>query len=263
MNEYMNDYKVLVKIDYTKENPTVMGRELHTALEIKTAYKDWFPRMIAYGFTENVDYQVRLIFEPNSNGGKQSYTDHEITLDMAKEICMLQRSEKGKQFRQYFIEVEKQWRASTKIDERTLAISKIINAKNELEQAYALRDYTALVEKPLLKTIEEQTPKVEYHDNVLNTPNLITPTTIAKDMGLKSANELNKILYAKGVIYKQGNVWHPYSNYEWLLTEKYMDYKSYDEQNVPPQLRWTEKGRKWLMEDFLLEYNKSQLAFGV
>ncbi|HCR74316.1 MAG TPA: hypothetical protein DIW26_08140, partial [Ruminococcus sp.] len=64
---------------------------------VKTAYKDWFPRMCAYGFEENRDYSVTLIFEPNSNGGKQSYTDHLLTLDMAKELCMLQRSDKGKE----------------------------------------------------------------------------------------------------------------------------------------------------------------------
>ena len=87
----------LIKVNYTEsEQPTVSGRELHEALEVKTAYKDWFPRMCEYGFTEGEDF---CSFLSESTGGRPS-TDHQLTIPMAKEICMIQRSEKGKQFRQ-------------------------------------------------------------------------------------------------------------------------------------------------------------------
>ena len=97
----------LIKI--TKDdngNSVVSGRELHEFLEVNTPYKKWFDRMIEYGFTENVDFISFGQKCPKPNGGRPQQ-DHALTLDMAKEISMIQRTEKGKQARQYFIEVEK------------------------------------------------------------------------------------------------------------------------------------------------------------
>lgn len=94
----------LIKISYENaEHPTVSGRELHKALEVETRYNDWFKRMCEYGFSDKEDFYS--ILSKTSEGGRPS-TDHQLTIPMAKEICMLQRSEKGKQFRQYFIRVE-------------------------------------------------------------------------------------------------------------------------------------------------------------
>ena len=81
--------------------PTVLGRDLHEFLGVKTLYKDWFPRMTEYGFSEGKDFSS---FLSESTGGRPS-TDHLLTIDMAKEIAMLQRTERGKEARQYFIHV--------------------------------------------------------------------------------------------------------------------------------------------------------------
>ena len=116
----MND---LIVINYDTDKPTVSGRELHEALEIETPYHKWFPRMCEYGFTENEDYSVTDIFVPNSNGGKQTQMNHQLTIPMAKEICMLQRNEKGKQFRQYFIKVEEAWNSPEMVMKRALEIA--------------------------------------------------------------------------------------------------------------------------------------------
>ena len=115
----------LIKVNYDEstDKPTVSGRELHDALEIETPYHKWFPRMCEYGFTENEDYSVTDIFVPNSNGGKQTQMNHQITIPMAKEICMLQRNEKGKQFRKYFISIEEQWNSPEAIMARALKIA--------------------------------------------------------------------------------------------------------------------------------------------
>lgn len=99
----MKMFEELIKV----ENGKVSARELHEGLEIKTPFHKWIPRMIEYGFEENKDFVVEDIFVRNSNGGKQTQKDYVITLDMAKEISMIQRSELGKRFRQYFIECEK------------------------------------------------------------------------------------------------------------------------------------------------------------
>lgn len=99
----------LIKINTSNpDRPTVLGRDLYEALEVKTAYKDWFPRMCEYGFTEGKDYCSILSDRSDGLPGKPR-TDHQLTIPMAKEICMLQRTEKGKECRQYFIKVEEAW----------------------------------------------------------------------------------------------------------------------------------------------------------
>ncbi|MSV25980.1 oxidoreductase [Selenomonas sp. WCA-380-WT-3B 3/] len=95
----------LIKIN--SENK-VNGRELHKFLQIGTAYKDWFPRMVEYGFLEGVDFCSKMS-KTSPNGGRPA-SDHEMTIGMAKEICMIQRNERGKQARLYFIECEKRLR---------------------------------------------------------------------------------------------------------------------------------------------------------
>lgn len=101
----------LIKVSLNEnQEPIVSGRELHKFLEIKTEYRHWFPRMCEYGFIDGVDY-TPVIFDHPKN--KQSTIDHAITLDMAKEIAMIQRTEKGKQARRYFIKCEKRLKEGT------------------------------------------------------------------------------------------------------------------------------------------------------
>lgn len=124
--------KELIKINYNNERPTVLGRDLHEFLEVKTAYKDWFPRMCEYGFVEGIDF---CSFLSESTGGRPSQ-DHQLTIEMAKEICMLQRNEKGKQARQYFIQLEKDWNSPEKVMARALQIAdrKIRHLEDKIEQ---------------------------------------------------------------------------------------------------------------------------------
>lgn len=101
----------LIEINNTNGIQAVSARELHEKLEIKTAYKDWFPRMLEYGFEENIDFAAIAQKRATAQGNLTTYTEHFISLDMAKEICMLQRSEIGRKFRRYFIECEKKVKA--------------------------------------------------------------------------------------------------------------------------------------------------------
>lgn len=102
-----------------KHEPVVSGRQLHESLEVKTPYDKWFPRMTEYGFTENEDFST---FLSQSTGGRRA-TDHVIKLDMAKEIAMIQRTDRGKQVRQYFIQVEKDFNSPEKIMARALLMA--------------------------------------------------------------------------------------------------------------------------------------------
>ncbi|WP_373754796.1 phage antirepressor KilAC domain-containing protein [Jeotgalibaca porci] len=112
----------------------VSGRELHQFLEIGTSYAKWFERMTEYGLEENTDYIVTDIFVPNSKGGKQIQINHALTIDTAKEISMIQRNEKGKQARQYFIKVEKAWNSPEMIMKRALQIAdrKVIDLQEQI-----------------------------------------------------------------------------------------------------------------------------------
>lgn len=101
--------------------PTVLGRELHDFLGVTTRYNDWFPRMVEYGFTEGKDF-YSFLSKTSETGGRPS-TDHLLTIDMAKEICMIQRTEVGKKARQYFIQVEKDYNSPEKIMARALRIA--------------------------------------------------------------------------------------------------------------------------------------------
>ena len=101
----MKMFEELIKVN--KENNTVSARELHEFLEIGTRFDKWFGRMCEYGFDENSDFRAIAQKRPTAQGNITTYIDYEITLDMAKEISMLQRTEKGKQARQYFIQCEK------------------------------------------------------------------------------------------------------------------------------------------------------------
>ena len=107
----------LIKIT-TNENgeQLVSGRELHEFLEVGTKYTQWFDEMTKYGFVENVDYSTLNELSEKKEGSrfvKRTIINHAMTLDMAKEISMIQRTEKGKQARLYFIEVEKQYKLDT------------------------------------------------------------------------------------------------------------------------------------------------------
>ncbi|WP_281197332.1 antA/AntB antirepressor family protein [Staphylococcus felis] len=105
----MNEIQQLFNLKRNEDGTVaVSGRELHKGLEIETQYSIWIKRMIGYGFEENIDYievnQKRL----TSHGREHSQLDHIMTLDMAKEISMIQRSEIGRKIRGYFIKVERQ-----------------------------------------------------------------------------------------------------------------------------------------------------------
>lgn len=233
----MNELQI---IGATSDEPTISGRELHAKLEIDTPYHKWFPRMCEYGFTDGVDFNTDKNVRVQKEGDREvarEVTDHQLTIDMAKEICMLQRSEQGKAVRRYLLDLEKQWNTPEAVMSRALRMADAklaeLNGKMTLLEAE---------NKALL-------PKAEYHDEVLNKPGLICTSTIAKDLGLSSAAKLNKMLNDHNVIYRYGSgTWKTYAEYEYLMTDGYADYQSYTGANTKPTLKWTEKGRKWLSE---------------
>lgn len=113
----------LLKINYEAEQPTVSARDLHEALEVKSNFTTWFNRMCEYGFKEKIDFKTCFPKMESESHGGQNMIDHEISIDMAKQICMIQRSEKGKQYRQYFIDLEKAWNTPEQVMARALKLA--------------------------------------------------------------------------------------------------------------------------------------------
>lgn len=231
----------LIRINYDSERPTVNGRDLHDALQVKTAYKDWFPRMCEYGFYEGTDF---CSFLSESSGGRPA-VNHQLTIDMAKQLCMIQRTEIGRKFRQYFIQVEEAWNSPEAVMARALQF-----ANHQLallkHQNMELTDTIAVQNQQIL----EMKPKVSYYDMVLNCKDLISTSAIAKDYG-KSAIWMNRYLHEKGVQFKQGDIWLLYQKYaqKGYTSTKTHSYPGTDgETHTKVHTYWTQKGRLFIYE---------------
>lgn len=125
MNELTQNVTELIKVTANdKDEQLVSGRELHGFLDVKTQYTKWFERMVEYGFVENIDFVLvsQKSLTNNPRNPWTEITDHRMKLDMAKEVSMIQRTEKGKQARQYFLQVEKAWNNPEMVVQRALQI---------------------------------------------------------------------------------------------------------------------------------------------
>lgn len=225
----------LIKVTYENERPTVMGRDLHNFLGVTERYSSWFERMKQYGFAEAIDYLGCKVFNTLA---KQELQDHQLTIEMAKEISMLQRNEKGKQARQYFIQLEKEWNSPEKVMARALKIA---------DEKIQCLETENLQQKQMLA---EFSPKASYYDVVLQTPDVVSATQIAKDYG-KSAIWLNNILHENKVQFKQGGVWLLYQKYadKGYTKSKTEVYNGSDgKQHSRIHTYWTQKGRLFIYD---------------
>ena len=225
----------LIKVTYENERPTVMGRDLHNFLGVTERYSSWFERMQQYGFAETIDYLGCKVFNTLA---KQELQDHQLTIEMAKEISMLQRNEKGKQARQYFIQLEKEWNSPEKVMARALKIA---------DEKIQCLETENLQQKQMLA---EFSPKASYYDVVLQTPDVVSATQIAKDYG-KSAIWLNNILHENKVQFKQGWVWLLYQKYadKGYTKSKTEVYNGSDgKQHSRIHTYWTQKGRLFIYD---------------
>lgn len=166
------------------EEMTVSARDLHERLGIMTEFRKWFPRMAEYGFEEGQDFK-RVSQKCPTLGGCQEMVDYQVSIDMAKQICMIQRSEEGKKIRQYFIDLEKAWNTPEQIMARALKV-----AENTIES--------------LKLEVKEMKPKAQLADAVTGSPYTI------------SVGEMAKILNQNGVDIGQNRF------YKWLRANGYI-----------------------------------------
>lgn len=117
MNELIN-----ITLNENHE-PVVSARDLHKGLEVKSKYNDWLKRMLDYGFTEGTDFVAIAQKKVTAQGNQSEFIEHVFNLDSAKEIAMIQRNDKGKEVRKYFIQVEKDFNSPEKIMARALLMA--------------------------------------------------------------------------------------------------------------------------------------------
>ena len=231
----------LIKITTNEEGiQLVSARELHKGLEVKSRFADWIKNRInKYSFEENEDYTI--ISEPSKNleGSRlvnREQTDYIITLDMAKELCMVENNELGRQFRKYFIECEKKLKQlnvpSYMIDDPIKRAERWIIEEKQRQ---------ALAEK-----VEELKPKADYTDNVLASDGLLSISQIAKEFGM-TGRKLNELLNKLGVQYKQGRIWVLYAKYDDEGYTKYVTHLVQGAGSVTYS-KWTQAGRKFIYE---------------
>lgn len=180
---------IKVKFDETSNTmPTISGRELHQALEVTTPYRIWFPRMCEYGFSESKDYTPYIFVHPQN---KQETTDHNLSLDMAKELCMIQRTPKGKECREYFLEIERRWNSPEAVMARALKMADV----KLLEATQKITVLEAKVQEQQTD-IERMKPKEAFADAVADSDGTILIRDLAKLLKQNGVNTGEKKLYA-------------------------------------------------------------------
>lgn len=237
----MND---LLKVNYDTDQPTVSARDLHEKLNIRTAFKDWFPRMCEYGFEEGKDFCSKMS-ETSPKGGRPS-KDADISIDMAKQICMIQRSPEGKMIRQYFIDLEKAWNTPEQIMARALKMAN--QSIDSLKERCAFLGGQVVEQQ---KVISELQPKANYVDTILQSKSLVLTTQIAKDYGM-SARKFNRILNELKIQYKVGDQWVLYSKYQsngYVHSRTINITRSNGMPDTKMQTEWTQKGRLFLYDE--------------
>lgn len=236
----------LINIDM--DTQTVSARELHEKLNIGTAFKDWFPRMAEYGFVDGADFNMLKIERVQMEGSREvrrEVTDFNISVDMAKQICMIQRTPEGKAVRQYLIDLEKAWNTPEQVFPRALKMAD--------QTISSLKDRCKFLGGQVVeqqKVIEELQSKASYYDMILQCKDLIATTVIAKDYGM-SAKKFNMMLHNIGIQFKQGDTWVLYSKYQGngylkVKTHNYADVKGM--QHSKEHSYWTQKGRLFLYD---------------
>lgn len=245
----------LIKINYDTEQPTVSARDLYDLLSSEggTAgterFSKWFERYIGYGFIKNVDYstpykKVRVQLEGKREVSRE-VEDYDLSVNMAKQICMLQRTDKGMELRQYFIDLEKAWNTPEQIMARALRMAD--QTIDSLKERCAFLG--GQVEEQQ-QVIEELQPKATYYDLILQCPDLVSTTEISKDYGM-SAKKFNALLHDLKIQFKQSGVWFLYQKYAGFGYTKSKTHNYSDENGIQhsrQHMYWTQKGRLFLYE---------------
>ena len=183
----------LIKIQVKNDRQLISARQLHKALKLTTRFSKWVEQNFK-GFEENQDFMSVTTVTDMPNGGVKQIKDYLLTIDMAKELCMMSKTDKGKEIRKYFIEVERKWNDPQEIVRRGYAILQSENTRLKIEN-------------------DQMKPKALFADSVTTSKTTILIGELAKilrgngvDIG---ANRLFKWLRENGyLINRKGSDWN-------------------------------------------------------
>lgn len=224
----------LIKVNYENDKPTILARDLYEFLEVKTAFKDWFPRMCEYGFTEHEDFNTLKNEQVQIEGKREvvrQITDYQLTMSMAKELSMIQRNDKGKQARQYFIKLEEAWNTPEMVMARAIKM-----AENKIK---------------LLETqIEEQKPLILFAETVTKSCDNILMRDMAKlccDQKISIGEKrLYKILRNNEVLMCDNTPYQSYIDRQYFVVKESSFNTPYGEKLSKTTLV-TPKGQIWII----------------
>lgn len=189
------------------DTQTVSARDLYKQLEVTDRFSRWFERMLAYGFVENEDYTGVKSSTLVNNGAEIDLQDYQMSVDMAKHICMVQKTEKAKEVRQYLIDLEKAWNTPEQIMARALRVA---------EQTIASLNTKVL----------EMKPKADFFDAVADSKTAISMNDVAKVLAIKGMgrNNLFEFLRDEGILDKFNVPYQRYVDCGWfrVIEQKYM-----------------------------------------
>ena len=203
-------------------------------------------RMLEFGFSET-DYETCFPNLGSKMHGGHNLMDYQISVDMAKQICMVQKNKLGRLYRQYFLDLEKAWNTPEQVMRRALQMAK--KSEEELKQKCNMLGAEVIKQQAM---IEEMAPKVSYLDEILQCPSLVLTTQIAKDYGY-SARAFNQLLHHYNIQYKANDQWVLYAAYQgkgYVHSTTYSVKSGNEIIRVRMQTEWTQKGRRFLY-DFL------------
>lgn len=233
----------LIKVTVKNDQQLVSARDLYKGLGIKRRFSAWWEQN-GKEFEEDIDFQPVLISTPRENRGNIELQDYALTIDMAKQLCLLSRTKKGKEYREYLIEIEKKWNDPQNVVQRAMDIIHSENLQLKLEN------------KSLNRQLEESNKKASYLDVILGTTDAMVTTQIAMDYGY-TAVKFNKLLHALGIQHKVNGQWILYKAYmgkKYTTTKLHTYTDKHGKDHAKPLTAWTQKGRR-LIYDILKENN--------
>jgi anti-repressor protein len=194
----------ILKVNYDNEQPTVSARELYKSLEVSKRFSAWFETN-SQGFVENEDYTSVLSGTVVNNGAHREIQDYSLSVDMAKHLCLMSRTEKGKECRQYLIDLEKAWNTPEQVMARALKL-----ADKEIDRLKADN-------------------KVLLEDTVRMKPKEIFADAVAASSTAILIGDLAKLLRQNGIDIGQNRL------FDWMRKNGYLIRQKGSAYNTPTQ----------------------------
>lgn len=231
--------KQLIQVQVKNDQQLVSARDLYKGLEIKKRFSAWWEQN-SKEFEENSDFTCvpKGTVVQIGNGATKRINDYFLTIDMAKQLCLISRTEKGKQYRKYLIEIERKWNDPQEVVRRGYAILQNENTQLKIEN------------KNLTIQLEESNKKANYLDVILGTPDALAISQIAADYGY-GAVSFNRLLHKVGIQHRVNGQWILYRAYmgkNYVTTKPfvYKDHKGNDRTSLSTY--WTQAGRKLIYD---------------